>query len=32
MAVIYYKRVINGVMPIEKVPELWRQQVEEMLV
>lgn len=32
MAVIYYKRVINGVMSIEKVPELWRQQVEEMLV
>ena len=32
MAVIYYKRVRAGKMDIEDVPDMWRAQVEEMLM
>lgn len=32
MAVIFYKRVINDIMPIERVPDLWKKEVEEMLL
>ena len=31
MAKFYYKRVINDVMKIEEVPDLWRQKVEDLL-
>ncbi len=31
MAKIYYRRIINGTMTIEDVPERWRAQVQEML-
>ncbi len=32
MTIIYYKRVINNIMSIDEVPDLWRKKVEEMLV
>lgn len=31
MAKIYYKRVINGQMTLEEVPEKWREEVRRML-
>ena len=31
MARIYYKQVIEGKRTIEEVPELWREEVDEML-
>lgn len=31
MVKFYYKRVINDVMKVEEVPDLWRQKVEELL-
>jgi len=31
MAKIYYKRIIQGKMTIEEVPERWRDEVAELL-
>lgn len=31
MAKIYYKRIVAGLMTIDKVPALWRKAVEAML-
>ena len=31
MAKIYYKRIINGQMTLDEVPEKWRKAVEELL-
>ena len=31
MAKIYYKRILNGQMTLDEVPEKWRKQVEEIL-
>ena len=31
MAKIYYRKIVNGEMTIEDVPERWRQAVQELL-
>lgn len=31
MAKIYYKRIVNGQMTLDEVPEKWRKAVEELL-
>lgn len=31
MAKIYYRRIKDGLMTIEEVPERWREQVEQLL-
>lgn len=31
MAKIYYKRIINGQMTLDEVPEKWREEVRKML-
>lgn len=31
MAKIYYRRIKEGIMTIEEVPERWREQVEALL-
>lgn len=31
MAKIYYRKIVNGEMTIDNVPERWRQAVQELL-
>lgn len=31
MAKIFYKKVVNDEISLEKVPKLWREQVRKML-
>ena len=31
MAIIYYNRIIDGVITIDDVPEKWRAEVQAML-
>lgn len=31
MAKIYYRKIVNGEMTIDDVPERWRQAVQELL-
>lgn len=31
MAKIYYRKIINGQMTLEDVPEKWREEVRRML-
>lgn len=31
MAKIYYKKIINGQMTLDEVPERWRAEVKKML-
>lgn len=31
MAKIYYRRIKDGIMTIEEVPERWRAEVEKLL-
>lgn len=31
MAKIYYKKIINGEMTLDQVPERWREEVRKLL-
>lgn len=31
MAKIYYKKIINGEMTLDQVPERWREEVKKLL-